>query len=294
MNLELYRIFYAVAEEKNITKASQKLNISQPAVTKQIKNLEDLLGEKLFIRTKKGVVLNVYGEKIYLKVKQALNLLDDCEKEINHYKDINYGTVNIGISTSLVRKYLLKHIEKFHEKYPNIILNIHTDRTSDLIKKLKNGNVDLIVSKFPNDKDLELNYYKLGTTRYFFAAGKKFSYLSNKKIDKEELTNIPILLLNNNTNSRISADKYFKDNNIKANPIMSVASSNLLIDFIKIGYGIGYVTELYVLDELKKKELFEIKVSPNPGNIDYGIMTLKKNVMSSCCDKFVEFLKKNN
>ena len=60
INLELYKIFYVVAEAKNITKASEKLNISQPAVTKHIKNLESQLKTPLFIRTKKGVVLNEY------------------------------------------------------------------------------------------------------------------------------------------------------------------------------------------------------------------------------------------
>ena len=71
MNLELYRIFYVVAEMKNITKASEILNISQPAVTKHIKNLEDQLGTPLFIRTKKGVVLNEYGKKIFVHIDLA-------------------------------------------------------------------------------------------------------------------------------------------------------------------------------------------------------------------------------
>ena len=87
INLELYRIFYVVAETKNITKASEILNISQPAVTKHIKNLEEQLGNPLFIRTKKGVILNEYGEKIFLNVKQALNLLSESEKEISKYKN---------------------------------------------------------------------------------------------------------------------------------------------------------------------------------------------------------------
>ncbi len=66
INLELYRIFYVVAESGNITKASKKLCISQPAVTKQIKNLESQLNTPLFIRTKKGVILNECGQKIFL------------------------------------------------------------------------------------------------------------------------------------------------------------------------------------------------------------------------------------
>ena len=125
INLELYRIFYVVAETKNITKASEILNISQPAVTKHIKNLEDQLGNPLFIRTKKGVRLNEYGEKIFLNVKQALNLLNESEKEISEYKKIDKGTIKIGISTTLTRRYLIKHIKNFHEKYPNIVINIY-------------------------------------------------------------------------------------------------------------------------------------------------------------------------
>lgn len=291
MNLELYRIFYVVALEKNITKASERLHISQPAVTKQIKNLEELLGEKLFIRTKKGVVLNEYGKKMFLKVKQALTLIDDAEKEINQYKEINYGVINLGVSTSLVRKYLFKYITQFHAKYPNITLNINTDRTDDLIRELKDGKIDLIISKFPDNIDLELDYYKLGSTRYFFAASTDYSYLFDREIDIKELIKYPILFLKNATNSRVSADKYFREHNVKVNPIMSISSSSLLIDFIKNGYGIGYVTELYVIDELKKRNIYEIKVNPKPDLVDYGIITLKNNVMSSCCCKFVDFVK---
>ena len=158
INLELYRIFYVVAETKNITKASEILNISQPAVTKHIKNLEDQLGNPLFIRTKKGVILNEYGEKIFLKVKQALNLITESEKEISEYKSLDKGTIKIGISTTLARRYLIKRIKNFHEKYPNVVINIYTDPTKDLIKQLKNGTIDLIISKFPQNKDLDLDY----------------------------------------------------------------------------------------------------------------------------------------
>jgi len=77
INLDLYRIFYAVAETGNITKASEVLHISQPAITKQIKNLESELKTPLFIRTNKGVKLNQVGEKILLNVKQGLGLLDE-------------------------------------------------------------------------------------------------------------------------------------------------------------------------------------------------------------------------
>lgn len=293
INLELYRIFYVVAECKNITKASEMLNISQPAVTKHIKNLEEQLGSPLFIRTKKGVVLNEYGEKIFLKVKNALTLLDESEKQISEYKSMNKGTIRVGISTSLTRKYLLKYIEKFHKIYPNIVININTDPTKELIKQLKNGLLDLIICKFPNYEDLDLDYIKLGQTKYIFVANSDYKELLNRKVNINEIVDYPFLLQKSPSNSRTSADKYFKSNNIKVEPKMNIGSSNLLIDFASIGYGIGYVTKLYVEDELKNKKLFEIDIEPKTENIDYGLVILKNNIMPSYCNKFIEYLKSN-
>lgn len=293
INLELYRIFYVVAETKNITKASEILNISQPAVTKHIKNLEEQLGNPLFIRTKKGVILNEYGEKIFLNVKQALNLLSESEKEISKYKSLNKGTIKIGISTTLARKYLLKYIKKFHETYPNIVIDIYTDATKDLIKQLKNGVIDIIISKFPQNRDNDLDYIYLDKTKYIFVANEEYSFLSKEPISIKKLVNYPLLLQKTPSNSRDNIEKYLKENNLNIEPKMNIASSNLLVDFIRLGYGIGYVTKLYVEEELKEKKLLEIKVVPDTDEISYGIILLKNNVMTSHCKKFIDYLKPN-
>ena len=292
IDLELYRIFYVVAETGNITKASKLLNISQPAVTKHIKNLESQLNTPLFIRTKKGVVLNECGQKIFLNVKQALTLLDETNNMIKEFTCLNTGTIKIGISTTLMRKYLLKYIELFHSKYPNIIVDIYTDPTKELINKLKSGLIDLVIGKFPYNLDKDLNYNLLGKTKYIFIANKKYFNLENTAINSKDLENYPILLQEYPSNSRISAEKYFEDNNITIEPKMNIASSNLLIDFIDMGYGIGYVTELYVKDELKSDDLFKINITPQPESISFGIITLKNNVMTNHCQKFIETIKR--
>lgn len=292
MNLELYRIFLVVAENGNITKASEKLNISQPAVTKHIKNLEESLGNPLFIRTKKGVVLNEYGKTIFLKIKQALTLIEEAEQEIGSYKDFNKGTIKIGISTTLTRRYLLPFLEQFHKEYPNIIIDIYTDPTKELIKKLKNGMIDFIIGKFPKTKDFDLEYKKLGTTRYIFAYNPRY-YEVDKTISISDITNYPLILQEAPSNSRDSIDRFLKENHIHIEPKMNIASSNLLIDFIIMGYGIGYVTKLYIEKELKEKVLKEMKITPSTEFIFYGIISLKHNIMTSHSKKFIEFLLEN-
>ena len=293
VNLELYKIFFAVAETKNITKASEILNISQPAVTKHIKNLEAQIGNPLFIRTKKGVKLNEYGEKVFVNIKQALTLIEEAEKEVSEFKKMDKGTIKIGISTSLAGKFLLNNMKKFNELYPNVIIEIYTDPTKHLIEQLKSGYIDIIIGKFPWKKDLDLDYIKLGKTKYIFVGNENYSTLSKKEVDLEELIKYPLLLQKSPSNSRDSADKYFKDNNIDIDPRMNIGSSSLLVDFVLLGYGIGYVTKLYVEEELKRKKLYEIKVGKDSSDIDYGIITLKNNILPSHCKKFIDFLNFN-
>jgi DNA-binding transcriptional LysR family regulator len=293
IDLELFRIFYVVAEVGNITKASEQLCISQPAVTKHIKNLESQLNTPLFIRTKKGVVLNEYGQKIFLDVKNALTLLDEVSNTIKEYNDLNIGTIKIGISTTLMRKYLLKYIEIFHNNYPNIVVDIYTDPTKDLITKLKNGMIDLVIGKIPNNFDNDLKYHELNKTKYIFMANKNYFDLRNITLKPNDLAKYPILLQEYPSNSRISAENYFESNHVSIEPKMNIASSNLLFDFINLGYGIGYVTELYVKDDIKKGILYKVNVQPEPEKISFGIITLKNNVMTNSCKKFIETLKKN-
>ena len=96
IDFELYRIFYTVANHKNITKASEELNISQPAISKSIKNLENQLGGQLFVRTKRGVTLTEEGKEFYNYIKQAIEY--PCRMtcpEITKIIDKTYKTVGI-------------------------------------------------------------------------------------------------------------------------------------------------------------------------------------------------------
>lgn len=246
----------------------------------------------MFIRTKRGVILNECGKKIFLNVRQALTLLDEANNMVKEFTSLNTGTLKIGISTTLMKNYLLKYLHIFHEKYPQIIVDIYTDPTKDLIDKLKNGLIDIIIGKFPHNYDKELDYYELDKTNYIFVTNKKYFNLEKKKITPKELENYPILLQEYPSNSRISAEKYFNDNNINIEPKMNIASSNLLIDFTNLGYGIGYVTELYVKEDLEACNLIKIDIDPHPEEITFGIISLKNNIMTNQYKKFIEILKK--
>ena len=108
IDFELYRIFYVVANHCNITKASEELNISQPAISKSIKNLEEQLGGQLFVRTKRGVVLTSEGKEFYNYIKQAIEYINNAENKFTDLINLETGNIKIGINTTLTKEFLLK------------------------------------------------------------------------------------------------------------------------------------------------------------------------------------------
>ena len=167
IDFELYRIFVAVAKEENITKASAKLNISQPAVTKQIKNLEKQLTLKLFDRKSKGLSLTAEGKELYAKVKNPIEELNRIDELLTKEKFINIGTHNhMGscIFGDVINKYCLK--------YPNVKLNLICEETSEMMKKLRNeikkekGSITvLVIASFFVIIAVFINLYIIGTNK---------------------------------------------------------------------------------------------------------------------------------
>ena len=142
IDFELYRVFIEVAKEENITKASEKLNISQPAVTKQIKNLENQLSLVLFERKSKGLILTEDGKKLYEKLKNPIEELNKIDKQIGKEKIINIGTHNhMGscVFGKVINEYCLK--------YPEVNLNLICEETSKMLEKLENKEIDIVFSK---------------------------------------------------------------------------------------------------------------------------------------------------
>lgn len=290
IDLELYRIFYEVAKAGNITLAANNLNISQPAVTKHIKNLESQLNCSLFVRNHKGVILTEGGKRLYLNIKQALQLIENGENEIKKLTELKQGTLKIGISTTLTKKYLMNYIRTYHNLYPNIIIEISTDPTSQLKDQLREGKIDFILAKIPEEEENDLEYVDLGELEDIFIANNNYSELKNKIINVNELVKYPILLQKEPSSSRELMEEYFKRNQVKVQSIMNIASSNLLIDFVKIGYGIGVVTKQYVKEELEAQELFEVKVNPPFKKCHFGIIKLKNTIISSSAKAMINLI----
>lgn len=291
INYELYKIFYVVATTGNVTAAAKELHISQPAVSKHIRNLECSLGGPLFIRSNQGMILTETGRAIYQSIKDGVNAFSNANLIFSDYASLLKGTIKIGISTSLTRFYLLPYLETFHKEYPNITILIYTDPSAMLKKKLQTGEIDFLIAKY-NGPDSEFSFHPLGELHDIFIASSAYDSLRGKNLTLEELTKYPILLQREPSTSRRRFDAFCRKNNVSFDVSTYIASSTLLEDFVKIGFGIGVATKEYIQKELDQGNVFELSVTKSLPSISFGYYVLKDGITSFSVKKLIELLEK--
>lgn len=293
INFELYRIFYVVANHSNITKASEELNISQPAISKSIKSLEEQLGGKLFIRTKKGVILTEEGKEFYNYIKQAIEYINNAENKFTDLINLETGCIKIGISTTLTKEFLLPYLEEFHSLYPKIDIQIITNLTSDLMPKLKNGLIDIVILNL-NDKNYgnDIDIIKCRKINDCFVVNNKYKDLTLKEVSIKDLNNYPLILQAKGSNTREFLDNIAKENGVVLKPNIELASYSLVIEFSKIGLGIGYVTKEYIKEAIKNKELYELKLKEKIPSRYIGIALSKNHIPNFSTKELIEIITK--
>lgn len=257
INLDLLKTFKVVAKYENITRASEILSMSQPAVSKAIINLEEQLKCSLFTRSKKGVQLTNEGIKLYEASNKVLNIINDAIKEITKFK-----TINILVGKVLAEKILLPYITLFKERYPNIIINFSESSIEGVKEKIKNKEADIAIGYYIDDLNIEYNQIAMKKELTpILVCNDKYDELIQQKIEIKELEKYPFIISAKGATTHEYAKKIFKKYNLNIIPSMEVLGTSLITRFVKEGLGVSILTREFIEEELNKKELFEIKIN---------------------------------
>lgn len=294
INFELYKVFYYVAKTKNITKASETLLISQPAITQTIKKLESELNITLFYRTSRGMELTGAGEELFQNIKNSVECLNNCKKLLDEFDSKEIKTIRIGGGTTLLKHNALEGFKVFKEKYPNIKIEIIRGITSELLNKLRDNILDLVLFNMPVQIDENLNYKIIETTQDVFVANPNFySDLKKKKISIKDLTNLPLVLQSEVSSSRKFLNSICKKNKIVLNNSYELESYDLVLEFVKAGLGIGFINRNHILKEIKNEELFELDLNSQIPPRQIGIAFNKKYASNKYIIEFINSVIKN-
>ena len=289
-NLELYKTFYYVAKNGNITGAAKELMISQPAVSKSIKVLERDLNTVLFNRNKDGVTLNNAGEMLYNKIQKSMELILSAEEDLISLNNMEQGTINIGAGNTIMQRYLMPYIKEFHELYPHINVIVHTLTTPELIKKAQLGLVDIVFTHLPNTIPNNFEIIKLKELHDILVVNKDSIY-KDKIIKKKDLEKLPLILLPFSASNRKNFDKFCNRNNIIIKPLMEIGNDLIIEECACSGLGVGLVVKEYVQNKLDSKELFELNTNFNIES-KYLVCLIDQNRQNNIIIKrFIDILK---
>lgn len=289
MSYDTYNVFYYVFKFKSITLAANYLKVSQPAVTKHIKKLEDKLGYKLFIRTKKGLSLTFEGEKLYEEVSKAIEIFNMIESENNGSKPIKGGTIRIISGYATTKNILLPIILEFNKIYPDVKVLVEYNPIKEAIEKLKNGEVDLL---FMNDKVFD-EYTDISFTPFYelhdiLVVNKEIKDLFPSSINLKDLHNYPIIYKNYNT-----LKKFIIENNLKLKSICELTDYWLIETYIKMNMGLGIVSKEFVKEDLEKQNLIEIKTDIKFPKREISYALRKNSVLRPELTKLIDLFSKN-
>ena len=273
INLNLYKVFYYVATTKSFKSASEKLYVSQPAVSKQIKNLESILNVKLFYRFNKGIELTSEG-KILLEQLEKVNFyLEASQKYLLDSKNLMSGELIIGCQSHITSFYLLKYIDKFRNDYPNINIKVISDSTASLINALTHHEIDFIVDNFPietNSNELIIKKIATFDTVLITSNSYKEKITSINDLNKKTfILPLPRSSMRKNLEKNLSS----YDINIKVG--LAVDTTDLIISCVKRNLGIGYVIKETVKEEIKNKNIKEIKINCELPKLDLGLVYVR-------------------
>lgn len=285
MELRVLRYFLVVAREQNITKAAEVLHITQPTLSRQLKELEEELGKVLLIRGNKNVSLTEDGMLFRKRAEEIVELSDKTIQEMKGNHDEVAGEVFIGSGETEGLKPVIHVMQELKKRYPKISFHINSGDKTDLLDKLDKGLLDFGVFLEPVDK-VKYNYLKLPSKDTIGILARKDSSLAKKKvISKKDLVALPLIMsrqLREDSSLLRWLDVSFDNLNI-------VATYNLVYNAsLMVEEGLGYAITLdKLVNTTGNSNLCFIPLYPKM-TVDMYLMWKKMQIFSKASEKFLE------
>jgi DNA-binding transcriptional LysR family regulator len=275
-----------VAECGNISLAAEKLYISQPAVSKSVKKLEETSGVVLFSRNSRGVQLTSEGKLFYEHIKKAMAEIARGEDLLKKLLQYDKGKISVGVSTTLFKHFLVPKLKSFISKYPHLEINVVNRTTFESLTLMDEGKIDLCMISKP----LELAHYNFleqAEIQDIFVASK--GYLASLG-NGETLNRGKFIFMEKGNITREYVERSLAANHIAVNPEIVFGNMDFLIEFAKIGMGIAAVIKDFVIQELAEGSLVELTNLPTIPKRSVGIAYHKHLPLSLAASVFLEHI----
>lgn len=262
------KVFYTVAKRLNFTKASEELLISQPAVTKHIKELENRFNIALFDRKGNKVMLSSAGEVLLRHTEKILEIYRQIEFDLNQFNETLQGTLHVGSSTSITQYILPPLLAKFHKLHQDIKVELLSGNSEQIEQALLNKDIELGIVE-GKSKKREIHYTPFLRDEIVLVCSGKTSLMKKEEILPEELKGIPLLLREPGSGTLEVIANVLKQKGIRLSDLtveMQLGSTEAIKSYLQHSDCMAFVSLHTIFKELQTGELriIEIKKTPIP------------------------------
>ncbi len=285
----LYKIFIYLYEQKSISKVARLLYISQPAISYNLKELEKQLGYTLFYRNARGIKPTLEAKALYSYISKAFNIIRNGEEHVKNLNNPNIGCIKIGTPSHIGTFFLSSFIINFRKMYPGVKFELISKSTADMIEMLETREINLMIDTMPlmsNNKTIKR--IALSKLQNCFVYNKlMFPKWNISKIN--DLTQYPLILPNSTAPIRIKLDEFMETQNIKLSPVFESWTTEMMLEMVKKGMGIGYFIK-NVIEIQDDKDNFEVITFDNSLPSDDVCAVYIEEFVPAATKKFVDFL----
>lgn len=284
MDIKQLRYFIAIAEEKNITAAANRLHMSQPPLSIVLKQLEDELSVKLFERNGKSMELTDKGAVLYQRALQLVNSVEEIKNELQETEEGKRGTLAVGINTLSVSGFS-EMLQSFHKKYPLVALKIVQNDSLYLTEMVKARAIEMAFVRLPLEHR-GLTYHHLLNEPFVFVSNKE-----ERTATLEEISRFPLIIPSTEgLGSYNTILEAFSKQNLPLTSIAECSDMHVLMEMVKIGMGSTIVPKS-VFDVYGDQTLYSTPIKDTNMSSSLGVIWLEHHFVSAPARNFMGLVK---
>lgn len=293
MEIRQLKAFLAIAEAKTFTAGARRVNVTQAAISMQIRQLEDEVGLPLFTRTPRRVILTEAGEHLLDRARKILREHDTALAEIAELGGVEHGRLRIGSASAEFATQQLPHIlQELKKKFPNADLGISAGTSQALVDKIMHGEIDIAFVSLPVDNS-SITTDLLFSDEIVAIAHPSHAMAKEKYISAAALAGEKLILGERGGNTRRMIDDFFNAANVRPNITMELSRQEAVNQMVEANLGVGTAGAKTIADEIRQGRLVSWMIEGAEINWELGLARLRGGYFSPIAKEFVGLCKQN-
>ena len=262
LTLRQLKVFESVARHLNYTRAAEELHLTQPAVSMQVKQLEESLGAALFEQLGKRIHLTETGKEVLTYARNITQQLDELEAVLNHQRGLSGGRLRVSVATT-ANYFVPILLGSFSRRHPDITVSLDVTNRETLLRQLSENLVDLVImGRPPAEADVEAEVFM--ENPLVIVAPPDHPLAREKKIPLRRLQEEVFLVREPGSGTRIAMERFFAERGMHLKTGMEVGSNEAIKQSVQAGLGLGLLSRATVDQELALGQLVVLDVAEFP------------------------------